>query len=176
MSGITKRPAFWVAFAILSAASAMLAWRYFPEALPLINLEVKMSREQALETAGTMADRLHLVAPEARRAAAFMHDGSTQNYVELEAGGKPAFTRLLSGELYSPYRWEVRLFKPGETAELRVRFKPDSSVYGFVRNVPEDERGASLDTAVARTIADARARSDGCGAFAPLRPYRQPHG
>src|SRR5947207_3600171 len=173
MSGITKRPAFWVAFAILSAASAMLAWRYFPEALPLINLEVKMSREQALETAGTMADRLHLVAPEARRAAAFMHDGSTQNYVELEAGGKPAFTRLLSGELYSPYRWEVRLFKPGETAELRVRFKPDGSIYGFARNVPEDEPGASLDSAVARTIAETRARSDWAVDFGPYRILEQ---
>ena len=160
MSGITRRPAFWVVFAIFSALSAMLAWRYFPEALPLINLDVKMSREQALEQAGTMADRLHLVAPEARRAAAFTHDGATQNYVELEAGGKPAFARLLSGELYAPYRWEVRLFKPGETAELRVRFKPDGAMYGFARNVPEDEPGASLDPAVARTIAEARARSD----------------
>src|SRR5256886_535594 len=173
MSGITKRPAFWVAFAILSAVSAMLAWRYFPEALPLINLDVKMSREQALETAGTMADRLHLVAPEARRAAAFTHDGSTQNYVELEAGGRPAFTRLLSGELYSPYRWEVRLFKPGETAELRVRFKPDGSIYGFARNVPEDEPGASLDAAVARAIAEARARSDWAVDFGPYRILEQ---
>src|SRR5438874_4386693 len=98
MSGITKRPAFWVAFAILSAVSAMLAWRYFPEALPLINLDAKMSREQALESAGTMADRLHLVAPEARRAAAFTHDGSTQNYAESEAWGSPAVTRRRPGE------------------------------------------------------------------------------
>src|SRR5437762_2111656 len=173
MSGITKRPAFWVAFALLSAICAVLAWRYFPEALPLVNLDVKMSREQALETAGTMADRLHLVAPEARRAAAFMHDGSTQNYVELEAGGKPAFTQLLSGELYSPYRWEVRLFKPGETAELRVRFKPDGSIYGFARNVPEDEPGASLDSAVARTIAETRARSDWAVDFGPYRILEQ---
>ena len=173
MTGITKRPAFWAAFALLSAISAMLAWRYFPEALPLINLDVKMSREHALEQAATIADRLHLVAPEARRAVAFTHDGATQNYIELEAGGKPAFTRLLSGEVYAPYRWEVRLFKPGETAEVRVRFKPDGSVYGFVRNVPEDEPGASLDAAVARTIAEARARSDWAVDFAPYRVLEQ---
>ena len=173
MTGVTKRPAFWAAFALLSAISAMLAWRYFPEALPLINLDVKMSREQALEQAATIADRLHLVAPEARRAAAFTHDGPTQNYVELEAGGKPAFTRLLSGEVYAPYRWEVRLFKPGETAEVRVRFKPDGSVYGFVRNVPEDEPGASLDAAVARTIAEARARTDWAVDFGPYRVLEQ---
>ncbi|HEY2970241.1 MAG TPA: CPBP family intramembrane glutamic endopeptidase [Casimicrobiaceae bacterium] len=173
MSGITKRPAFWIGFALLSALSAMLAWRYFPEALPLINLDVKMSREQAVEQAATIADRLHLVAPEARRASAFTHDGATQNYVELEAGGKQAFTRLLSGEVYAPYRWEVRLFKPRETAEVRVRFKPDGSVYGFARNVPEDEPGASLDSAVARTIAEARARSDWAVVFGPYRILEQ---
>ncbi|MDQ2963068.1 MAG: CPBP family intramembrane metalloprotease [Pseudomonadota bacterium] len=173
MSGITKRPAFWVAFALVSALSAALAWRYFPEALPLINLDVKMSREQAVEHAAAIADRLHLAAPEARRASSFTHDGTTQNYVELEAGGKPAFARLLSGEVYAPYRWEVRLFKPGQTAEARVRFKPDGAVYGFARHVPEDEPGASLDTVVARTIAEARARSDWALDFGPYRVLEQ---
>ena len=56
MSGITRRSAFWVAFALVSAASALLAWRYFPEALPLINLDVKMSRDQALEQAAAKPD------------------------------------------------------------------------------------------------------------------------
>jgi hypothetical protein len=175
MSGIARRPAFWVAFALLSAVSAWLAWRYFPEALPLINLDVRMSREQALEQGAAVAERLHLVAPEARRAVAFAHDGATQNYVELEAGGKPAFTRLLSGEVYAPYRWEVRLFRPGETAEARVRFKPDGSSYGFVRNVPEEEPGASLDAAVARTIAETRAHEDWGVDFAPYRIIEQSH-
>ncbi len=160
MSGITRRPAFWIAFAALSAICAALAWEYFPQALPLINLDVRMSRDQALEEAAAIAERLHLAAPDAYRAAMFTHDGGTQNYVELEAGGKSAFTRLLSGEIYSPYRWEVRLFKPAETAEARVRFKPDGSPYGFARTVPEDAPGAALDSAAARAIAEARARAD----------------
>ncbi len=119
--GVTRRPAFWIAFVALSATCAALAWEYFPQALPLIHLDVKMSRDQALEEAARVAERLHLAEPDARNAAMFAHDGGTQNYVELEAGGKSAFTRLLSGEIYSPYRWEVRLFKPHETAEVRVR-------------------------------------------------------
>jgi hypothetical protein len=112
MSRITTRPMFWAAFALLSAVSAVLAWRYFPEALPLINLDVRMSREQALEEAGVIAERLHLAPPDAQRAVIFSHDAQTQNYVELEGGGKSAFTRLLSGEVYSPFTWEVRLFRP----------------------------------------------------------------
>ena len=55
MSGITRKPAFWAAYALLSAAAAVLAWRYFPAALPLINLDVRMSREQAVEQAAAIA-------------------------------------------------------------------------------------------------------------------------
>ena len=54
MSGITRKPAFWIAFALLSAAAGVYAWRYFPQALPIINLEVKMSRDDALLRAATM--------------------------------------------------------------------------------------------------------------------------
>ncbi len=169
MSGFTRRPAFWIAFVALSAISAALAWEYFPQALPLIHLEVGMSRDQALEEAARIAERLHLAEPDARGAAMFAHDGGTQNYVELEGGGKSAFTRLLSGEIYSPYRWEVRLFKPHETAEVRIRFKPDGSPYGFARTVPEDAPGPALDSAAARAIAEARARADWGIDFGPYK-------
>jgi len=160
MTGITKKPAFWIAFAVVSVLSGAFAWRYFPQALPIINLDVKMTREDALAQAASVADRLHLIAPDAREAALFSHDGSTQNFVELEAGGKPAFTRLLSGDLYAPYRWEVRLFKPSEIAEARVSFKPDGTPYGFVKKLPETAPGAALDDAAARAIAEKSARED----------------
>jgi hypothetical protein len=175
MSPITSRPAFWAAFALLSLGCAVLAWRYFPAALPLINLDVKMSREEALEQAAAIAERLHLAAPDAQRAVIFAHDGTTQNYVELEGGGKSAFARLLSGEVYSPFRWEVRLFKPGETAEARVRFKPDGTVYGFNRDVPETAPGPALEPAAARAIAEAAARADWAVDFGPYAPLEQSH-
>jgi hypothetical protein len=160
MTGITRKPAFWVAFALLSAIGGLCAWRYFPQALPLVNLEVKMTRDEALLRAASLADRLHLIAPGAREAALFAHDGATQNFVELEAGGKSAFAQLLAGDVYAPYRWEVRLFKPGETAEARLRFKPDGTPYGFSRKLPENEPGAALDAEAARGIAEQSARED----------------
>lgn len=158
--GITSKPAFWAVFALVSALCGVLAWRYFPEALPLVNLDVRMSRDEALDQAAAVAERLHLAPGDAQRAVVFAHDGQTQNYVELEGGGKSAFTRLLSGEVYSPYRWEVRLFKPHETAETHVRFKPDGSLYGFSRYVPETAPGPALDVAAARSIAETAARAD----------------
>jgi hypothetical protein len=169
MNGITRKPVFWVAFAIVSAICAALGWEYFPQALPLVSLDVRMSRDAALEEAGAIAMRLHLAPADARRAAAFAHDGTTQNYVELEGGGKSAFARLLSGEAYSPYYWDVRLFTPGEIAEARVRFKPDGTPYGFARTIPEDAPGAALDSQAARAIAEARARADWAIDFAPYK-------
>jgi hypothetical protein len=175
MSRITTRPAFWAAFVLLSVVSAVLAWRYFPEALPLINLDVRMSREQALEEAGAIAERLHLAPADAQRAVIFAHDGQTQNYVELEGGGKSAFTRLLSGEVYSPFTWEVRLFKPRETAEAHVRFRPDGTVDGFKRYVPEIAPGPALDAAAARSIAETRAHADWGVDFEPYQLLEQSH-
>ena len=173
MSRITTRPAFWVAVVVLSALSAVFAWRYFPEALPLINLDVKMSREQALDEAGEIAARLHLAADDAQRAVTFARDGQTQNYVELEGGGKAAFTRLLSGEVYSPFTWDVRLFKPRETAEAHVRFRPDGTVDGFTRHVPEIAPGPALDDDAARAIAEASAHGDWAVDFAPYKLLEQ---
>jgi hypothetical protein len=173
MNGITRKPAFWIAFAVFSALSAVFAWRYFPAALPLINLDVKMTRGDALARAASIADRLDLAPAGAQRAVIFAHDGATQNFVELEAGGKPAFTRMLNGTLYSPYWWEVRLFKPGETAEARLRFRPDGAIYGFTRKVPESEPGAALDAAAARAIAEKSARADWAIDFAPYKLLEQ---
>jgi hypothetical protein len=173
MNGITRKPAFWIAFAVISALSGVFAWRYFPAALPLINLDVKMTRGDALTKASAIADRLQLAPPGAQRAALFAHDSATQNFVELEAGGKPAFTRMLAGTLYSPYWWEVRLFKAGETAEAHIRFRPDGTAYGFTRKVPESEPGAALDAAAARAIAEKSARSDWAIDFTPYKLLEQ---
>jgi hypothetical protein len=173
MKGITRKPAFWVAFAVVSALSGVFAWRYFPAALPLINLDVKMARGDALAAAASLADRLELAPAGAQRAVLFAHDAATQNFVELEAGGKPAFAEMIAGQLYSPYWWEVRLFKPGETAEARVRFRPDATPYGFVRIVPESDPGPALDAAAARTLAEAHARDDWGVDFAPYKLLEQ---
>jgi len=157
---IARRPAFWAVFVALSTLCAALAWRYFPDALPLINLDVRMSRAQALAQGVALAGKLELAPADARAAVQFGRDADTQNYIELEAGGNARFSELLSGPLYSPYWWDVRLFKPRETAEVRIRFRPDGSPYGFVLQVPETQPGPALDSEAARALGEARARAD----------------
>ena len=167
MTTITRKPAFWIAFTAISALSAVFAWRFFPQALPLIKLDVKMTRDEALDRASALSGKFNLAPADAKRAVLFRHDGATQNFVELDAGGKPRFAELIAGDIYAPYSWEVRLFKPNETAEARLRFRPDGTSYGFQLKVPEAQPGAALDAATARAIAETRAREDWAIDLAP---------
>jgi hypothetical protein len=173
MTTITRKPAFWIAFTAISALSAAFAWRFFPQALPLIKLDVKMTRDDALDRASALSGKFNLAPADAKRAVLFRHDGATQNFVELDAGGKPRFAELIAGDIYAPYSWEVRLFKPNETAEARLRFRPDGTSYGFQLKVPEAQPGAALDAVTARAIAETRAREDWAIDLAPYKLKEQ---
>ena len=127
MTGVT-RTAFWIAYAIAALLALVVAWRLFPLAIPIVNLDITMSRDEAIATARDARDAAARSRPTARaRAARFAHDATTQNYVELEGGGKAAFAALSRATVYAPYWWEVRLFTPGAIDEAIIRFKPDGT-------------------------------------------------
>ncbi len=155
-----KRRAVWVLLAVLSAASAATAYLYFPQAFSILSLDIAMDRETALRRAGELASRHGLGPADYRQAASFSLDQGTQTFVELEGGGKEAFTRMMAGGLHAAYTWRVRHFQPGETTETLFRFRPDGSPYGFVERLPEDDPGAALDAAAARALAETRAATD----------------
>ena len=161
---MTRRPGFWVAYALVSAIALGVAWRLFPLAIPLVNLDITMSRGAAIAQAEALAAQLKLAPDGAQSAVRFSHDGATQNYVELEGGGKAAFGALVKGDLYAPFWWEVRIFKPGEVNEATIRFRPDGASNGFVRRLPEayvrDEATKALDPAAARALGEERAKAD----------------
>jgi len=177
VSGITHKPAFWIAYALASLVALLIAVRLFPLAIPIVNLDVKMSRDEAIATARALAAKLNLAPEGARVAARFAHDAATQNYVELEGGGKPAFAALTKGDRYSPYWWEVRLFTLGTIAEAVVWLKPDGAPYGFARRLPEtylrDPARKALDATTARTVAEMRAAQDWAVDFSTYRLLEQ---
>src|SRR5205823_3515084 len=164
LTSITRRPLFWIAYCALSLVALVVAARLFPLAIPLVNLDIKMERSQALAQGEVVAKRYGLAPADARVATRFSHDSHTQNYVELEGGGRSAFADLTRGDLYAPYWWDVRLFTPGKIEEAVIRFKPDGTAYGFSRRVPEtyirDPRTKALDSAQARALAEERAHAD----------------
>ncbi len=163
-----KRPAVWILLALLSAASAATAYRYFPQAFAILSLDIAMDREAALARAAELASRHSLGPPDYRQAASFSLDDGTQTFVELEGGGKSAFTAMLADGLYAAYTWRVRHFEPGEKTETLFRFRPDGSPYGFIERLPEDEPGAALEADVARELAETRAMTDWAVDLAPF--------
>jgi hypothetical protein len=149
-----RKPWFWAVFTLVSAICTFWAARHFSEAFPIVTLNVTMDRQTALETADGLAGERGWGPEGASQAVQFSLDGEVQSFVELEAGGKPAYTEMLAGDLYSPYTWVVRRFAEGETNETIVRFRPDGSPYGFFEKMPEDEPGASLEPDAARLLAE----------------------
>ncbi len=162
--GPWRKPAFWTAFALVSAACLALALKLFPVALPIVNVDISMSRDAAVAAARERAAALKLASPDARAAVLFQTDGATQNYIELEGGGKKAFGELVKGDLYAPYVWVVRLFEVGKIPEVTLRFTPQGKPYGFERRVAEtyvrDPATKALPVDAARALAEKRAGED----------------
>lgn len=176
--GLTRKPAFWVAYAVLALSALAVAWQLFPAAIPLVNLDIRLGRDDAITQARRLAAKLDLAPANARAAARFARDQATQNYVELEGGGKEVFGKLVAGELYAPYWWEVRLFAPGEVTEATVRFRPDGAPYGFAKRLPElfvpaEPAGLALTPETARQLAEEKARTDWGIDFALFKPLEQ---
>ena len=154
-----KRPAFWLVLCLVSALAGFAAWHYFPEAFSIVSLEITMDRDAALREAGAIAARNRLGPPDYRQASSFALDEEVQTFVELEGGGKEAFTRMLRDGLYSAYTWQVRHFREGNPNETTVRFTPNGRPYGFVEKLKEDAPGAALEAAEARRRAESEARA-----------------
>jgi hypothetical protein len=149
-----RRPAFWIALALAAAAAAAVGIRYFPDAFSIVALDITMDRGRALAEARAIAARDGLGPPGFQQAASFAGDQEAQTFVELEGGGKEAFTRMLRDGFYAAYRWRVRHFKAGETNETTIAFTPDGRPYGFGETLDEAAPGAALDAAAARRIAE----------------------
>ena len=154
-----RRPVFWIALAALSVAATLIGIRYFPEAFSIVALDITMDRGHALAAARDIAARDRLGPTGFRQAASFSGDDEAQTFVELEGGGKNAFTQMLRDKRFAAYTWRVRHFKDGDANETTIRFTPDGQPYGFSEKIKEDAAGAALDGGAARTLAEREAQA-----------------
>ena len=155
-----KRPAFWLLLGLLSIAAGLVGYHYFPQAFSIVSLDITMDREHALEQARGIMTRDRLGPPDYRQAASFGLDEETQTFVELEGGGKEAFTRMMRDGLYAAYTWRVRHFAEGQSTRRRSGSRRTAtrtdSPSGSTRTAP----GAALPAAAARAIGEAAARAN----------------
>ena len=75
---MSKKPAFWIVFVLVSLAGAVFAYRYFPQAFPILQLDISMDRRAALQAARELAEQHDLGPPNFRQAASFSADSRTQ--------------------------------------------------------------------------------------------------
>jgi len=155
-----QNPIIWAGLVLLSVAAVFLCFRYFTDAFPIVSVDLRMDRPAALAAARNRAECHCLAQTNFQQAASFDRDWSVQSYVELEAGGRPAFQAMLRSGLYQPYTWSVRHFKPGEIHETWFYFAPGGEPYGFSCKLPEQEPGAALSVDAAKAIAEQSAAQD----------------
>ena len=170
---MTRKPASWIALLVAGLLAAAFSWRDFPRAFPLVSLDIRMDRQAALAAARTLAAARRLGPASFREAASFSLDEAVQTFVELEGGGKPAFSALVVDRLAPPYRWQVRHFNERDSHEATFTFAPDGTASGFVERLPEHAPGAALDPQAAREIAQSTAARQWGVDFAPYQSVEQ---
>src|SRR3989442_6571178 len=155
-----RRPTFWIVFVVLSAGTAIFTLRNFSTAFPLVSIELKMDRADALQSAHTVAQKNTWPPAAFDQAADFNGNQEVQNFIELEGGGKPELGRILKEKIFALYTWRVRHFKEGDPHETLIRFAPDGTPYGFFVKLPDQEAGASKPVEEAQRIGEATAKGD----------------
>ncbi len=155
-----RKSFFWTIITGLVIASGVFTHRYFTQSYPIVSLSISMDRTQALEKAKLLSTQHAWLPTNPRRALEFKHDQLLHYFIELECGGKEAFSQLLQTKEYEPYQWHVRHFQEKTTHETSLFFTPDGTPYGFVAKLPETEIKPTLTTQAARELAQAVAEEE----------------
>ncbi len=155
-----RSPFFWVGATIISACFIFFGFYYFPQAFPIVHIDLTMNRSAALEKAAVVAKKNQLGPTDYQQAAAFSTDEPVKTFVELEGGGKNAFVQMMEQHLYEPYVWRVRHFKEFEKNETILYFTPSGQPYGFVEALSENTTGANISENEAKIIAENTAKQE----------------
>ncbi|HYN80462.1 MAG TPA: CPBP family intramembrane glutamic endopeptidase [Gemmatimonadaceae bacterium] len=152
--GSNRSRIFAVAIAVLAIAAVATALWLFPRALPVIELEQKVTRDVALARADSFF-RAHDLAPaRARTAVRFQGNDSLTTFIGLAGGGHDSLNALVRGQDVAPFTWSVRAFVPGNPREARVRFAPDGRILGFSRTFAEADRRPEISADSGRVLAE----------------------
>ena len=153
-NNVFNRPMSWIIFVLLAAGGVFYVARNFEKANSLINVDIQMDRNSALEKAARLSREYNIGPKEFEQAAAFRNDSRFQYFVELEAGGLDTFTSIVADGYYYSYHWSVRHFKEQDANEVVFWFKPNGETYGFNEKIPESEKGAALSEDEALKLAE----------------------
>ncbi len=141
---ISKRPSFWISFALASLLAAFFSYTYLDRVCSLVDLVISADRQQVLADAQKLASELQWDIKDFQDVTSFDSEDDLQCFVELEAGGKDAFVDMFQSGRYYPYHWHVRFFKEKEVTEMHAWFSPQGKRLGFAQKISEQAPGAAL--------------------------------
>lgn len=149
---------FWL-LGLVALASVAFAARTFPQAFPLVRVDLRMDRGAALAAARELAEENGWGPQDFRAAASFGDaDAPSRRFLELEGGvAGPAVPDVLHERGLQAYLWRVRHMRQGEATGVEVRFAPDGEPHGFRLTLPEDDPGPDLEVEAARALAESAA-------------------
>lgn len=151
--GITRNWTFWGAFILFSLGCGIVGGNYLFKALPLLSIDLKMTRQEALAKAAAVAQSNQWQPLDYGQVASFESDQMAQFFAELDCGGIDTFKKMIEEKLYAPYKWHVRHFKENVTHETHLYFTPEGTSYGFEIKLPDTELSENFTVSQARDLA-----------------------
>lgn len=150
---INRSYLFWTIFALFLTTSVWVTKHYFSIAFPIVHLDIRMDRTEALQEANKFT-KMYALGPDLYHTASdFYLDNETKTFIELEAGGKEAIFSLLENHWYELYVWRVRHFAEFNPHEITLFFAPNGTLNGFVETISENDPGNNLSVDAARNQA-----------------------
>lgn len=94
---MTRSPIFWLVLLAISAACGVATMRHMDRLFPILDVDVRMTRDAAMAQARKLNTELKLSPAKLERAAAgFSGDPRAQTFIEQEGGGPAALKPLLA--------------------------------------------------------------------------------
>tara|TARA_Y100001970_G_scaffold42776_1_gene53242 strand:- start:11366 stop:14746 length:3381 start_codon:yes stop_codon:yes gene_type:complete len=145
----------WIVFSLFSIFCIFGAYKIFSKAFPIMNINLEMSRDDALSKAKELSQVFNLGPVDNFQTTTFGVDGYSQNYIELDEGGASKFNEIVNEKkYYEAYTWKVRHYKPNEVNEVWFQFTPEGNVYGFYEKLSDDLFLESLSQSDAQKFAE----------------------
>ena len=144
----------WIILTVLFFISLGVAFNLFKTAFPILNIDLKMSRQDAFDKSVNLSAAMDIGPSEYNQAATFGTDYSAQTFIELDNGGAKAFIEMLDQDIYKAYTWKIRHYQENEVNEAWFTFSPEGELYGFYEKLSEDLFIESLNVKKARKLAE----------------------
>ena len=129
----------WIVFASICILFTFTAYKLFPNAFTILNIDLSMSREDALSKASDLSKKLNIGPDDYYQVTTFGVDSKAQNFIELDQGGATKFNEIaVEKKYYEAYTWKIRHYKPENVNESWIMFTPQGEFYGFSEVLSDD--------------------------------------